>query len=52
MFSSAAKYFKYVDENHVFNVVRHGVSGDSTSIKQYYGFDVNTLINRVKKLLK
>ena len=50
--STAVKYFKYVDESHIFNVTKHGVSGDSASIKQYYGFDIKTLVEKVKKLLK
>lgn len=50
--STCAKYFKYVDENHVFNVAKYGISGDSASIRQYYGLDNKNLINKIKKELK
>ncbi len=49
--STCAKYFKYMSENHIFNVSKFGVSGDSVSLKAYYGFDLKTLVKNIKKLI-
>lgn len=50
--STCVKYLKYTSAKHIFNVSKYGVSGDSASLKAYYGYDVKTLSNKIKKLLK
>ncbi len=50
--STCAKYFKYVPASHIFNVSKFGTSGDSVSLKAYYGFDLKTLQKNIKKLIK
>ena len=49
--STCVKYLKYVDEKHIFNVSKYGVSGDSASIKTYYGYDTKTLAGKIKKIV-
>ena len=50
--STCVKYLKYTDESKIFNVAKFGISGDSASIKQYYGYDLKTLVNKIKKEIK
>lgn len=50
--STCVKYLKYTTENRIFNVAKFGISGDSASLKQYYGYDLKTMVNRIKKEIK
>ena len=50
--STCAKYLKYTDEKKIFNVSKFGISGDSASLKQYYGYDLKTMVNKIKKEIK
>ena len=50
--STCVKYYKYTAESNIFNVSKFGVSGDSSSIKNYYGYDVNVLAKKIIKILK
>ncbi len=50
--STCAKYLKYTDESKIFNIAKYGITGDSASIKQYYGYDLKTLVNNIKKEIK
>lgn len=49
--STCAKYLKYTTEDRIFNISKYGISGDSASIKTYYGFDLKLLVEKVKKNL-
>lgn len=50
--STCVKYLKYTDERKIFNITKYGISGDSASLKAYYGFDLKTLVSKIKKEIK
>ncbi|MBR4999024.1 MAG: transketolase, partial [Clostridia bacterium] len=49
--STCAKYLKYTSEDKIFNLTKFGISADSVNMKTYYGHDLSTLVNKIKKLL-
>lgn len=50
--STCAKYLKYTSEDKIFNISKFGISADSVNMKAYYGYDLQTVVNKIKKLLK
>lgn len=50
--SSCVKYLKYTDANKIFNLTEFGVTGDSENLKKHFGFDLKTLVSKIKKEIK
>jgi len=51
--SSSYSWYKYVNnEEHLFTVNNFGLSGNKESILKKYGFDSETIANKIEKLLK
>lgn len=50
--STGVKYLKYTSEDKVFNITKFGISADSVNMRSYYGHDLQTLVNKIKKILK
>ena len=50
--STCVKYLKYTSEDKIFNISKFGISADSVNMKSYYGHDLSTMVNKIKKILK
>lgn len=50
--STCIKYFKYTDENKIFNMTKFGITGNVENVKSHFGLDLKTLLNKIKKELK
>ncbi len=47
--STAMKYLRYTWQAHMFNINKFGITGDGDAMKNHYGIDVKTIVNKIKK---
>lgn len=50
--STCVKFLKYTSEDKIFNISKFGISADSANMKTYYGYELQNLVNKIKKVLK
>lgn len=50
--STCVKYLKYTTEDKIFNLSKFGISADGANMRTFYGSDLQTLVNKIKKVLK
>ncbi len=49
--STCVKFLKYTSEDKIFNLTKFGISADSVNMKTYYGHDLETLKNKILKIV-
>ncbi len=50
--STAMKYLKYTNEDHIFNVREFGLTGNEEELLDYFGLSAEIIAKKIKKILK
>ena len=50
--STAVKYLKYANEDHVFNIREFGLTGTQEELLNYFGLSAEIIAKKIKKILK
>ncbi len=49
---TCVKYYKYTEEENIFNVCEFGTTGDEVNLKKHFGYDSSVIAKKILKIIK